>query len=253
MQYVLSPLQPRYDAFQSSLIIAAIGNHADDLQVIGAVSDDEETAHPPMLWATEDSARSQLAYHTFMLCRHAPVRDLLAVAGESWVMADKLPQQSDYTSAQYLVREWARGASGGGGGGGGLALRSALSHAFAILNVYHAHPRVGLLYQDWAVHLAAVTIWSRVYTITAEERRPPLDRPGSASSRHSPAELDRAVARLLAEGPAAAHTWADAQRILLWAQDKLARVDVPHNCGLVSGALDVLGKLIARGGEPNWF
>ena len=44
-----------------------------------------------------------------------------------------------------------------------------------------------------------------------------------------------------------------AKTVLLWTKARIETVDIPHNCGLTNGALDVLGKLATRGDEAGWF
>jgi hypothetical protein len=53
----------------------------------------------------KQSPPTLLAYHTMMLCKYSHVRELSAVAGESWAMSQKLNYQYEYTASQVDVRQ----------------------------------------------------------------------------------------------------------------------------------------------------
>ncbi|CAK4032553.1 hypothetical protein DOTSEDRAFT_22343 [Lecanosticta acicola] len=232
VQYVSSTPQERCDAFRSSLMIASCSDLASD-GFDGA--DDYQ-----LLLSTENSSRMRLAHHTSLLCRNAPVRDLLAVAGESWIMAEKLGTQSEFSTAQIEVRQWASGSSSPHG----HSIQRAVDHALSILAIHQEVPRTGLLYQEWALYLATVVIWARAYVSHGEAR--------VAGPSLSVAALESSISSIISAGPVAASEWPAAYNVLLWTKAKIEQADVPHNCGLCSGALDVLGKLVARGGDNGW-
>ena len=73
-----------YDVFQSMLMMACLSEPAAEAK--GYQYGDPSA----VLSAMEQSPRVKMAYNSFMLCKHTPIRDLLAVAGESWVMAEKM-------------------------------------------------------------------------------------------------------------------------------------------------------------------
>jgi hypothetical protein len=47
--------------------------------------------------------------------------------------------------------------------------------------------------------------------------------------------------------------WEDTRRVLSWAKTRMEKSGITRFRGLVSGALDVLQTLVARGGEDDWF
>lgn len=248
--------QGPHDAFQSSLIMACLVDPSNDLQTCGFTADDGVDLSP-ILYAVEQSPRMRLTYHTFMLCKHSPVRDLLAVAGESWCMAEKLSSQADYTASQIEARAWAQGAADccidTGVDDQETPVQRALCHARQIIDIHRSHPKTGLLFQEWSVYLAAVVFWARAYVVEREPgRKPRLSIPSPAEPKLSSHELERDIAAVI-DGGAVTLGWKETKSVLLWVKLRIERVDMPHNCGLTNGALDVLGKLATRGNEDGWF
>lgn len=239
-----------YDAFQSTLLMAGMCQDPN-----GILEWTDGISEPPMLLAAEQSPRCRLVFHTLMLCKNTHVRDLLAVAGESWVMAEKLSTQSEHTAAQIEIQAWASKpfAEDIPAFGFEVPVQRALSHAFSILAIHQRHPRTGVLFQEWAVYLAAIVIWARVYCSRVDGRHPRLSIPNAEEPRPSPVELNRAAAILIQRAATPLMGWNESRAILLWAKMKIEKYDVPHTCGLTSGALDVLGKLVTRGNEDGWF
>jgi hypothetical protein len=240
------------DAFRSMAMLGCVTDPTSDLRVCGFPMDDLSDPDA-LLFAFEQTPRMRLAYHTFMLCRHTPVRDLLAVAGESWVMAEKMSSQSQFVDAQIMVRDFVSAP---------IAdvkrpespVHFALSHALAVLDIHRKHARTGLMFQEWSIYLAAVLIWARAY-VSSEQTRPlpRLSIPNPTETKLSPHELENSVAAVIAAGAGASLTWNEAKNVLSWTKSKIEQVDVPHNWGLTNGALDVLGKLLTRGNEQGWF
>lgn len=227
-----NPPQRNLGAFQSSLMSAWLCD--DSNNCVDSANDSQLLVN-----AMEQSARARLIYHTAMMCKNTPyLRDLLAVAGESWIMSEKLSTETEFYGAQIEVRKWASG-----GYGNSQMIQEAVSHALKILAIHQQTPKTGLLYQEWAVYLAALVIWAIAYVLS--DRR-------IAGPALTPAALERSVCITIRNGHGAVKEWAEVHNILLWTQMKLQQVDVPHTCGLVSGALDVLGKLVARGSEDGW-
>jgi len=246
-----------HDAFRSLLLMACLTDTNHDPQALGFVSDNSPDLSP-VLFAVEQTQRMRLAFHTFMLCKHTPVRDLLAVAGESWCMAEKLSSQNDYESAQVEALHWARAFTEPGFGFASdkepSSVEHALYHARQILDIHNHHPRTGLLFQQWSIYLASVVVWARAYAIGIEPRQepsPPI--PNTNNSPVSTRELKQTVMAFVRSEPTVTLTWSIARNILLWSKTKIEEVDIQHNCGLTNGALDVLGKLVSRGNEQGWF
>ena len=247
--------QRTYDVFQSMLMMASMEDTASESPAYVLESSISSSS---ALLKMEQSSRVKMAYHTFMLCKNTPVRDLLAIAGESWVMAEKLSNQAEYTAAQIETRHWAKGRDDSvvdfDANNTRVTVSKAVNHALQILKLHLDHPKTGLLFQEWAVYLASVVLWARAH-VTAPKleqgRRLSVAKP--TSRRSSLRDLDQELPGVLAAASAKDVTIDQAKTILLWAKARIETVDIPHNCGLTNGALDVLGKLATRGGEEGWF
>ena len=239
-----------FDAFRSSLMLACIADPGNDVEGLGCMVEDEE-GEPAITRALEQSPSTRMSYHLHMLCKNTPVRELLSVAGESWCMAGKLSSQSEYSTAQAIALDWAKGTTSDPHDR--TAVHEAFKHARCILGIHRQSSGTGLLSQEWAVYLAAVVIWARSYVVSREpRRRPRLSIPRRSEPQRPAHELDEAVAAIVA-GRKITLGAEEVQHVLLWAKARIERTDVPHNCGLTNGALDVLGKLATRGAEDGWF
>lgn len=243
------------DCFQSMLMMCMLADDSLDVNSLlhctrGAAS----IAH-----CLEKQARTEIAYHTLMLCKSTPVRDLLAVAGESWVMAEKLVDSKDFTMAQLNSLAWAQGdesrpsssSSSSPPANGNIAV--ALRHALRILELHHNHPTTGVFFQEWSLYLATIVVWARAYVSSPTPHRDPALQPVALSSSASSHELDQAVLRTVANGSEAPLAMPQARAILCWTKGRLEKVNVPHCTGLVNGALDFMGKLVGNGDEVGWF
>ena len=250
--------QQPYDTFQSMLMMACLGDDVDTEGFGFGIRANKESS--PILSAMEQSPGINIAYHTFMLCKHTPIRNLLAVAGESWVMAEKLSSPAKFSEAQNKARQWASGFADLNMDltmdAEQAPVNGALKHALKILELNRNHPRTGLLFQEWAVYLASVVVWARAYVTSNRPQSqlgPRLAVPNPAQPRLAAYELDQAVAAVINAGPNCDIDIDQARNVLIWTEARLKTVDIPHNCGLTNGALDVLGKLVARGSEEGWF
>lgn len=246
-------LQTReYDAFRSALLMLATSDanaySAGFPQIANAGEKGISAALQPMM---ERFPRTQMAYHTFEMCKNTPIRALLAVAGETWVMGEKLSAPQEFAEQQRIAKDWLELAAPLGLHG---SVNDAVSHALKILELNQANQKSGLLFQEWSLYLASVVIWARGYMNPAKPPRGPrLSVPQPAEPKLSIHELEQAVSAVIADESGVNIDNDKAKNVLLWAKTKIERGDVPHNCGLTNGALDVLGKLITRGSEDGWF
>ncbi|KAK5108335.1 hypothetical protein LTR62_008431 [Meristemomyces frigidus] len=250
------PLNQPYDAFQSMLLLSGSIDPANNVQGCGLYVD-HHTDPVNLLLAIEQTPRTRMAYHTLMLCRHTPVRDLLAVAGESWVMAEKLATPAQYIASQIAARSWAARTTDDltGEVSDQTPIQLAHYHALQILQISLSTPDTGLLFQPWSLYLASLVIWSRAYIASeaqpAGRKKPRLSIPNPFEPRLLPFEVEESV-KLTVQGTRVIGT-REAKCVLLWVVGKIEWGDGLHVSGLSSGAVDVLGKLIARGEEEGWF
>jgi hypothetical protein len=101
----------------------------------------------------QTSPHLALIHTTLSLTTHTPIRSLLATAGESWIMASKLPTHSAYTSACEAVQQWTTTPSAS----------KALTLALEIFRLHRRHPRIPCFYHEWTLHLASLVMWASGY------------------------------------------------------------------------------------------
>ena len=247
------PLDNPLDIFTSTLLIAYTNN-----------SKSRET--PPYSFNSTQtlsssyskSAHTHLAHQTFALSAAVPIRALLAVAGESWIQAEKCGSKAEYVQAQANVREWATTT-------GAASATTALPLAVEILRLHRAHPKTTFFFHEWSLHLAILVVWAGFYAGRGRgrERHWSLSVPVPASLGVSSGldvgvpvsgfELDGVLARLVNVGSGAGIEWQDAKRLLMWARGRMDKAGIARFCGVVSGAVNVLAALVDRGDEDEWF
>lgn len=190
----------------------------------------------------------ELSSQTLGLCKATPIRALLAVAGESWVMGEKLTSDLEYSAAKQEVRQWASDKT---------ASNKALTHALRILRLHRVHHKSPLLFHEWSLHLATLVIWACSYASRDSSARLlrlsiPLSNASEPVARSD--QLDDAVRKLsLMEDSGSKIAWPEAKSLLMWAAPRMEKSTITRFCGVVSGAVDVLRRLLAMGNEDGWF
>lgn len=234
------------DTFTSTLLLAYF--HSSGKQELSPNSS-HSTPIPTPLSYPSHAPHIHLAHQTFALTTLVPVRALLAVAGESWIQAEKLSSRAEYVKAQNDVRKWTASA----------AATAALPLAIEILRLHRLHLKTTFLFHEWSLHLAVLVGWARFYggrDSAAGKQMLRLEVPssvGAASGVVSGAEFDGAVAKILNGGVDAGIAWQDANRLLVWAKGRLEKTGIARFCGVVNGAVYVLAALVERGDEDGWF
>lgn len=241
-----------WDAFRSLELLACVTGKESALDTTSNESSSLDDA-AQLLFVMEQSPRVKLAYHTSMLCRNTPVRELLAVSGETWVLSEKLSNNNEYLAAQIETRTWANGTADSD-----AQIQSAVNHALQILDIVQGlSGKTGLLFEEWAIYLASLVLWARSYVATTERRQTPsLSIPSPQEPRATPHELEQTMRSMIRTSLLQSNIQIgrnQGKNTLLWTKERIARVDIPHNCGITNGALDVLGKLLLRGYEDGWF
>jgi len=235
------------DVFASMLLIAYTNSKNRQFRPNSSHS----TSMPPPL-SHHSSPHTQLAHQTFALAVKVPIRALLAVAGESWIQAEKLSSRAEYAQAQTDLGKWTTSA----------AATEALPLAIKILRLHRLHHKTTFLFHEWSLHLAVLVVWAKNYaernSMTGENQRLRLEVPGSlgvSSGAVAGPGLDGFVARLVNHGvyPGAGLTWQDVKALLVWAKGRLEKGGIARFCGVVNGAVYVLAALVERGEEDGWF
>ena len=103
-----------------------------------------------------DSPGLLIRHHTCLLSLCTPLRDLLAVTGESWVLGQKLGRTSEFLDARTRLGAWARSPS---------ATRAAWHAAHILRNAFKSRIDNGSkalgdgLHQQWCVYVSALVCW----------------------------------------------------------------------------------------------
>lgn len=227
------PPRESYDLFTSMLLIAYFSGDQEP-----AISEGGIEA------SVSKTPETEIAWHTIQLCNNTPIRALLAVAGESWVMAEKLSLRTDYTAAQDTVRRWTV-----------VKAKKALPHARHLMRLHRAHPNSTSLFHEWSLHLASLVLWAHAYASRDQVGNLRLSIPPSNNAQTvvSVHEVDVALGRLAQVGTEGRILWQDVRCVLLWAKARIEKIGATRFCGLTSGAVDVLNTIMARGEDHGWF
>jgi hypothetical protein len=229
-----------FDVFVASLALA----YSSDTRTAVAT----EPRHIPpdlgLYTSPSNSSHIDLARQTFALCKIVPIRALLAVAGESWVMAEKLSLYADYKAYQQTLRLWTN-----------TSAADAFAHALKIIHVHRVHPKTTCLYHEWSLHLASLVVWACTYArrLPNEPLRLSIPLSTNVEAEVPVHELDTALTNLVQAGTDGQLMWDDAKCIVTMAKTRIEKTGSVRFCGVVSGAVDVLKALMARGDEDGWF
>ena len=232
----VSPMKPSaptpFDTFHSALLIAAASE-----------------TEPTILNARRlnQTSSTQLLYLATVLAHYTPLRALLAVAGETWVMGEKISTNDEYQALRGSLRAWTieQGLSRNS-----MAINTALQILRLEFNRPTAEARNSTLIEQWAIHLAALVIWATAYTIQYPKRDPNI-LPSHQNTLIGEAQVPlHSVLNAVEQGK-----WKDVvagngvMEVL-----KSVRITINGSTnGLLVEALLVLGKLVDRGSEEGWF
>ncbi|PVH92195.1 hypothetical protein DM02DRAFT_701074 [Periconia macrospinosa] len=172
-----------FDIFQSSLLITA---HYNPFAQPQCVTIDH---------LLSDSATTKHQLLTSKLVQCTPVRPLLAVSGETWILSEKVTSPQIFESYKASLRSWVSGLWSDPTSGQDESVKDALKLAIEILqNAFAAHnqdlrlelgPDMGLYYAAlvvWAVTVAATTHLNTAQQPLQYPLHPSLSAPHAFSS-----------------------------------------------------------------------
>lgn len=153
-----------YSTFESSTVLAYIMSSTQSPDHISII--ESRLAH----WLTRVKAvcpssgvRHPLlaTYHTYHLSLHTPLRSLLAVTGESWVLGRKLSHPSEFLNARMQVQQWASGASAKRAAWhAARVVRCAMARQDAVDGDGENEKQGGGLHEQWCVYVSALVCWA---------------------------------------------------------------------------------------------
>jgi hypothetical protein len=155
-----------FDTFQSSLLIAAHYNHFNNPAPYLA---------PPSFEAIDNilhrSATTKHQLLTAQLLRVTPIRALLAVSGESWILSEKVPSPLVFSSYKSTLKTWVNDIWTHSSDSHSQPVKVALKLAIDILQ--HAMAASSQILRlelgaDMGLYYAALVIWA--VTVAADSR-----------------------------------------------------------------------------------
>ena len=164
-----------------------------------------QEAPPPadLAQSIEQTPRCLFSYHAALLAAHAPVSELLAVSGESFILGEKLPTRDLFQQAIHDLRRWTADGSAA----------PALQHALQVLKIAMQNGRCGLIHEDWALTLAVLVCWACAIWPAQGEVQAALSREGQ--------ETSHAVSGSSWAGGNTTIDWRGARACLAWVKDRI--------------------------------
>ncbi|KAL5404581.1 hypothetical protein PMIN03_009067 [Paraphaeosphaeria minitans] len=177
-----------FDAFQSSLIIAAYYNHFNNPTPYLAPDNFQHIDH-----LLDNSAVTKHQLLTAKLLQVVPIRALLAVSGESWILCEKTSSPQMFASYKTNFRSWISGLWTDGIDHQGQSAKDALKLAIEIAQ--HALTAQTLtlrleLGAGMGLYFAALTIWAVTVAANTRINAPQSGQPHRFQS-HSPLPTGR--------------------------------------------------------------
>ncbi|KAL1610089.1 hypothetical protein SLS60_001754 [Paraconiothyrium brasiliense] len=172
-----------FDTFQSSLIIAAHYNHFNNPTPYLAPANFQHIEH-----LLDNSSVTKHQLLTAKLLQVVPIRALLAISGESWILSEKVPSPQSFASYKTTLRTWINGLWTDGTDHQGQSAKDALKLAIEI--VQHAMTAQTLtlrleLGADMGLYFATLTIWAATVAANTRINAPQAIQPHRFQS-HSP-------------------------------------------------------------------
>lgn len=187
------------DAFASNIAIAYFTHSARGTG---------DAPPPELAQSIEQTPRCLFSFHAALLAVHAPIFELLAVSGESFVLGQKLPTHHSFQEATQVLQSWISDGSSA----------VALQHALQILRISMTmqRGRCGLIHEDWSLTMAALVCWACAIWPAQREVQASLLR----EHQESPSAM-REMNRLSWAGGNTNIDWRGARDCLAWVKDRI--------------------------------
>lgn len=164
----MSSSLPQLDVFQSSLVLAVHYNYFHNpTPYLHAPS------YPALNHVLDQSPLTQYHILTAQLLQHIPLRALLAVSGESWILSEKVPSIAAFTGLKTTLRTWLNELWTPDMESQGLKpVKAALQTAISLLHHTMTAPRQTLLLEpgaEMSLYYAALVLWAVTLAATARQ------------------------------------------------------------------------------------
>jgi hypothetical protein len=162
---------PSCDTFQSSLLIAAYYNCSTSVTPYMSTPSTEEIDH-----ILDGSFATQQKLLTAKLLQVTPIRALLAVSGESWILSEKVPSQELFTAMKTTLRAWVAQIWGvSNPQTSQVPIKEAIRLSIQILQLALNAPCETLtldLGADMGLYFAALVLWAATVAATTRAKSP---------------------------------------------------------------------------------
>ena len=193
----MSSSLPQLDVFQSSLVLAVHYNYFHNPTPYLLTP-----SYPALNHVLDQSPLTQYHLFTAQLLQHIPLRALLAVSGESWILSEKVPSIAAFTGLKTTLRTWLNELWTPDMESQGLKpVKAALQTAINLLHHTMTAPRQTLRLEpgaEMSLYYAALVLWAVTLAATARQNeaqskaqptRYPQHRSPTQSKRPSQAQV----------------------------------------------------------------
>ncbi|KAF2024308.1 hypothetical protein EK21DRAFT_104758 [Setomelanomma holmii] len=157
------------DAFQSSLLVVAYYNRFDSVPYVNMATLEE------IDFLLDDSFATKEKLLTAKLLQVTPIRALLAVSGESWILMEKVPDQQAFTQLKTTLRTWVNQLwTPSEPKSQHVAVKEAIKFAIDILHLATKEQR-GIpeleMGSDMGIYFAALVLWGATASYISRIKR----------------------------------------------------------------------------------
>jgi len=217
-----------YDTFQSAIVNGYFTNSQDSVD------------HPharEFAQYIEQHPRTLFNHHASMLTIYVPIRDLLAVSGETFVLGEKLATRDQFVQAEMDLRAWSRSDN---------AIK-AVFHATKVIRIAFEEGKCGLLHEEWSLYLAALVCWAYGMWPVQEGGQPRNQVLGTVHQEMTEFVFALSCCGSTPAEVAGALTFSSVRNCMAWVRDQING----QLGGLVGDAVEVLEKLVNRRHEAR--
>ncbi|KAK5064568.1 hypothetical protein LTR84_000401 [Exophiala bonariae] len=148
---------------------SALGIPLDYFQVQVSLASTQDTYLDDFLAPKDQlshyASRLEFTYHAREMARNTPIRQLLVVSGESWIMGKKLENESEFQNAKKNLRVWVES---------NIESRTAVWHALRLIRgcakfmptdsthtgLFVSLHGTQMLHEPWVLYVAALVCWA---------------------------------------------------------------------------------------------
>lgn len=271
-----------YDPFQSAVLIAGCYN-ADVHSIFLSLCDSDSFEQ-----GLAQGYQSQMLRHATLLSQNAPVRALLAVSGESWILNEKLEQES-FAAEKRNLRIWLDESWTVEAYERKVPVMKAVKQSIHVLRLCvdasEEKPPALPLHWEMMAHISVLVLWAIAHRVS-EICKQLGPAPGLNTVFSSPGSTHHSITTLSADSPDHMQRVRDflgfadeatnvsdlraqwysgsvplaqwrlgVTAMLQWVSMRLekANPDQRSRSDVLSAAINSLSRLCERGWEPGWF